>query len=433
MGSNGYVPDAKALTFLVTPLAWAILAAWLVTRDGESGFTSRMAGTPGNKVEATIGQALGSGGLLVGYLSVTAIGWFFMNAAVHTQPIVDLAVFAGWGLTVGLSAIGVGLLVGALTREGKTPGLILATAWVVTSAVVPFFVFSSAVTPDTPSLTRAVWVGIAHLSPITWALNALDLFSLFVIPTKPGTPIAPPLLAPLGGLVLTLAVACSLRGSWPWPRDIPLSTGQRFAGIFLGVVVLGSTLGTGAIWWADVERSDPPLPRQASMANVGVQGFIADPGENRSLRKADIDDPAPLIPRDEARPVDLVLNVNGPPNTTVRFDAIDLRTDLVVSTERDALEGTVELGSDGQAYARQPLLLRAGNVDSFEAEEKQRDTLPAQIQTLETTYPLGISAHLRYEGGGAPVWATLGTGIGTSGVLGWSLWALLARDNSLGA
>lgn len=330
--------------YLFVPLAMAPVAAHSLARDRDRHVGEIHATTPLGPGEALLGKALGLAAVWVLALAASLPLLYVLASSAATGAFLQLAPLLAWGLVLGLVSLLAGLIVGYLHEHDATravsSGFLLVLGWALL-ALQRGRLYSFASNETQLALAR----GLAHASPVTWALGALQANAAYLAPGHASLLAGLALLAvPLAAALAALAVGLQRLAGW---RSRPLACRNALAVLGLALVAAGLLL----VSWNYPSPSGSGLPSGPSQAQTTLEGTQV---------RLVVEDDAEWGKGSQAR---AHLFFTGPRNASLHLqelhlEAENLRLEPDVSLpQRIVLEGKGSEGGGGRASLTVPVTL----------------------------------------------------------------------------
>jgi hypothetical protein len=358
--------------YLLCPLLMTAVGAHRIARDRDRDAAALNATTPLRPSEAVLGKALSLTLLWTLTLAATAPLLYVLVSQAATGAFLQLAPLLAWGLVLGLVGILAGLIVGH-SQDGETSRAVasafgLVLAWIVLALQRDRFY---ALASDDAQLT--IVRGFVHLSPLTWAIEALSPDAAFLRVDHLGLLLGLALLVlPLGLGLASLAVGLQQLHDW---RPNLAERPQPLAALATAVAAMAVLLGT----WS----YPPPAPTQPSVGPDASQGQVGD-----TQVRFILEDETPWSKKTFAK---AHLTFHGQPNTTLGLDRFTLEAEHLRLELRSEAPDHVNFDEAGRASVEIPLRLIPQRLVTH-TTARANFTLDGQPASLEAPLsPRGIA------------------------------------------
>lgn len=364
--------------YLLAPLLMAPLGAHRIARDRDRDVSALNATSPLRPSEVLLGKALGLALLWALALAATAPLLYVLVSQAATGAFLQLAPLLAWGLALGLVALLAGLIVGYAQAGDASSALAwafgLVLAWIVL-ALQRGRLYALAATETQFTIAR----GVVHLSPLTWAIEALHPDAAFLRADHGG------LLVGLALLVVPLAVglaslAVGLQHHDGWRPNL----GERRRAL-TGLATALAALAILLVAWSYPQ----PVPNQPRLGPEASKAHVGDAQVQFAL-----EDESPWS-KDTAATAHLTFR--GQPNATLDLDGFAIEAEQVDVELRSQAPELVRLDEDGRAGVQVPVRLTPLRlVDQTTARanltlEGQPASLEAPLSPTGIAIPLGAS------------------------------------------
>lgn len=350
--------------YLLAPLLMAPVGAYRVARDRDRDVAALNATTPLRPGEVVLGKALGLALLWTLALAATTPLLYVLASQAATGAFLQLAPLLGWGLVLGLVGLLAGLIVGHVQGGDATSALAwafgLVLAWIALALQRGRVL---ALASDEAQL--AIARGFVHLSPLTWAIEALHPDAAFLRGGHLGLLLGLALLVlPLALGLASLAVGLQHLDGW---RTDPRERPRALAGLAIAVAAMAIVLTAWS--YPQPLSGQPRVGMEASQTQIG----------DTQVRFV-LEDESPWSKDTAAR---AHLMFHGEPNATLELDRVTLEAEHVRFEIGSAFPDRVGLDEEGRASVDVPLRLTPQRLVA-QTTARANLTLDGQPASLES-------------------------------------------------
>lgn len=374
--------------YLLAPLLMAPVGAHRVARDRDRDVAALSATTPLRPSEVLLGKVLGLGVLWGLSLAATAPLLYVLTSQAATGAFLQLSPLLAWGLVLGLVGLLAGLVVGYV--QGGDASSAVAWAFGLVLAWIVLALQRGRVYALASNETQfAIVQGVVHLSPLTWAIEALHPDAAFLRGDHVGLLAGLALLmAPLAVGLASLAAGLQHHDGWrPNLRE------HRRALTGLAIALAGFAILLGA--WSYPQ----PVPGKPHVGVGASQAHAAD-----TQIQFVLEDESPWSKHTAAT---AHFTFHGKPNATLSLDGFTLAAEPVYLELRSQVPEIVSLDENGRAQVQVPVGL---------TPERLVDQTTARANFTLEGQPASLDAPLSPRGIAIPLGTSILTGVAPLGV-----------------